>query len=97
MRVWKTAASSFTNSLKSTRPSEVKKKTILFLSNVYSARKSFIGTLNFSIFWRQISKADFSLALFRSSCAISLIVALRMTGFIGFSSSFSASVGIVTT
>ena len=97
MRVWKTAASSFTSSRKSTLPSEVKKKTILFLSKVYSARRSFIGTLNFSIFFRQISKADFSLSLFRSSWAISFMVALRMAGFKGASSSSTGCLGMITT
>ena len=48
-------ARSFTSSRKSTRPSAVKKKITLLLSNVYSTSISFIGKLCCAIFSRQIS------------------------------------------
>ena len=44
MRVWKTPARSFTRARKSTRPSAVKKKRILFPSKLYSTSTSFISS-----------------------------------------------------
>ena len=60
MRARNTPARSRTSSRKSTRPSEVKKNTILLPSKLHSTRTSFMSSPRSAIFLWQMPKASFS-------------------------------------
>ena len=83
MRLRNTEARSLTSSRKSTRPSEVKKKVILFPSKLHSTSTSFMSRPWSSIFFLQMSKASRSRFLLISATRRSFSVATRTTGRMG--------------
>ena len=91
MRVWNTPAKSFTRARKSTLPSEVKKKRILFPSKLYSTSTSFISRPCWAIFSRQMPKARCSFSLFRRTVSRSRSVARRTMGRRGWTTVSSST------